>query len=182
MPSKPKNQRKPDSPQTTTPDSPAEMKRVSTKIIDDVFTDEVALIQPRFEVAYEAYLDRLWEANREIHQLLKDAPDLETARDSLYSYLEKAERAIFSVDNDLHILEKATVRECIRVLKSIIGPINEHRTGFSALACLWRLARGEREKLESEVSVGFLMEFINLFRGVIGTSNIYLENAEVKRG
>jgi len=89
---------------------------------------------------------------------------------------------VFAVDNDLHILEKTTVRECIRVFRSIIGPINEVRTEFSALDSLWKLAGGRREELETEVSVGFLMEFINLFRGVIGKSNIYLENGEVKRG
>ena len=158
------------------------LKRVSTKIIDDVFTDEVSLIQPRFEVDYEAYLHRLWEANPDIQQILQNAPDIETARDALYSYLEKAERAIFALDNDMHILEKATVRECIRVFKSIIGPINEHRTEYSALKSLWLLAQGKQSELEHEVSVGFLMEFINLFRGIVGKSNIYLENAEVKRG
>ena len=159
-----------------------ERELVSTRIIDDVFTDEITLIHPRFEVDYEAYLLRLWEANPRIHHLLQEAPELESARDSLFTYLEKAERAILAVDNDLHILENATVRECIRVFKSIIGPINEARTGFSALDSLWKLARDKREELKSEVSVGFIMEFINLFRGVAGKSNIYLENGEVKRG
>jgi len=85
------------------------------------------------------------------------------------------------VDNDLHILEKATVREDIRVFKSIIGPVNEYRTGVSALEILRRLAQNQQEGLPAEVSVGFLMEFINLFRSVIGKSNIYLENNEVKK-
>jgi len=153
----------------------------TTRIIDDVFTDEITLIKPRFEVDYEAYLSRLWDANPDICEALKASPDLEAARDRVYSYLEKAERAVFDVDNDLHILEKATVRECIRTFKSIIGPINERRTGFSALDCLWKLAGDKREELKSEVSVGFLMEFINLFRGVRGRSNIYLEDGKVKR-
>ena len=30
--------------------------------------------------------------------------------------------------------------------------------------------------------MGFILEFINLFRGVTGRSNIYLENAQVKKG
>lgn len=159
-----------------------EIKLVGTKIIDDVFTDEIALLKPRFEVDYEAYLQRLWEANPEIHALLENAPDIESARNALYSYLEKAERDIFDLDNDLHILEKATVRECIRVFKSIIGPINEFRTGVSALDILRKLARKEEEDLQNKISVGFLMEFISLFRGVIGKSNIYRENEEVKKG
>jgi lysine 2,3-aminomutase len=157
------------------------VKRVSTKIIDDVFSDDISLFKPRFEVDYDAYLERLWDANPEIHAILKQAESLEVARDGVYSYLEMAERDIFQIDNDFHILEKATVREGIRVFKSIIGPINEHRTGSSALEIIWKLARQKKEKIKTEASVGFLLEFINLFRSVIGKSNIYLENSEVKK-
>lgn len=153
-----------------------------TKIIDDVFTDAVEMIKPRFVVNYDAYLHRLWEANPEIHRLLKASKTLDMARDSLYSYLERTERNIFATDNQFHILEKATVRECVRVFKSIIGPINEYRTGSSALDYLWKLAREKKEDLKSEVSAGFIMEFINLFRGVDGRSNIYYETKEAKRG
>lgn len=100
----------------------------------------------------------------------------------MYSYLEKSERKIFEIDNDLHILEKSTVRESIRVFRSIIGPINEFRTEFSAIDSLWKLARNKRNELKTIISVGFILEFINLFRGVTGKSHIYLENAEVKKG
>ncbi|MCJ7681137.1 MAG: KamA family radical SAM protein, partial [Candidatus Aminicenantes bacterium] len=158
-----------------------ELIQAGTKIIDDVFTDDISLFKPKFEVDYDAYLQRLWEANPDIHSVLKEADSLEAARDALFTYLEKAERRIFAVDNDLHILEKATVREGIRVFKSIIGPVNEYRTGVSALTILWELAGGRRKDVKTEVSVGFLMEFINLFRSVTGRSNIYLENREVKK-
>ena len=86
------------------------------------------------------------------------------------------------MDNNLHILEKATVRECIRVFKSIIGPVNEYRTNFSALDCLWKLANEKKEKLAHDISVGFLEEFINLVRGVAGKSNIYFESERAKKG
>lgn len=157
------------------------LKRFSTKIIDDVFTDEISIFKPKFEVNYGAYVERLWDANPELYKILKNAADLEAAREGFFSFLEIAERKIFAVDNDLHILEKATVREGIRVFKSIIGPVNEFRTGVSALDILWKLARDKKENIQTEVSVGFLMEFINLFRSVIGQSNIYLENGEVKK-
>jgi len=96
--------------------------------------------------------------------------------------LEKVERQLFHIDNDLHSLEKATVRSCVHVFKNIIAPVNEFRTEFSALNCLWKLAKPDKKPQNDEVSVGFLMEFINLFRGVNGNSNIYLENSEVKKG
>jgi lysine 2,3-aminomutase len=158
------------------------LKWVSTRLLDDVFTDEVSLFKPEFKVDYEAYLQRLWDSNTDIYNILKTANSLEAARDELFNYLDRAERKVFNVDNDLHILEKSTVRECIRVFRSIIGPINEFRTEFSALDSLWKLAQNRRKELQSEISVGFIMEFINLFRGVTGKSNIYLENTQVKKG
>jgi lysine 2,3-aminomutase len=158
------------------------LKWVSTRLLDDVFTDEVSLFKPEFKVDYEAYLQRLWDSNTDIHNILRTANSLESARNELFNYLDRAERKVFNVDNDLHILEKSTVRECIRVFRSIIGPINEFRTEFSALDSLWKLAQNKRKELQSEISVGFIMEFINLFRGVTGKSNIYLENTQVKKG
>jgi len=163
------------------PEAP-KVKWLSTKLLDDVFTDEVSLFKPHFEVDYDAYIQRLWDSNPDIYEILKSSNDLESARDALYNYLEKAERKVFSLENDLHILEKSTVRECIRVLRSIIGPINEFRTEFSALDSLWKLAQNKRDELKDKISVGFILEFINLFRGVTGKSNIYLENAQVKKG
>ena len=148
------------------------LKWVSTKIIDDIFTDETSLFKTRFKVDYETTLQRLWKANPEIYQLLKSSPDLESARDALFTYLEKSERAVFDLDNNLHILEKATVRECIRVFKSIIGPVNEMRTGFSALDILRKLAGEVKSETLENVSIAFLVEFINLFLGVKGQSNI----------
>lgn len=155
---------------------------LQTRIIDDVFTDAVDSVKPRFEVDIDAYVSRLWEANPNVYSLLKEAHDLEQAREQMYSYLERAERKIFDVDNDLHILEKSTVRETIRVLKSIIGPVNEYRTGVSALGYLYKLAQGKTDEVKQEVSPGFLLEFINIFRGIDGRSNIYFESKQAKKG
>lgn len=164
------------------PSETPKLKWLSIKLLDDVFTDEVSLFKPHFEVNYEAYIQRLWDSNPDIYEILKTADNLEAARESLYTYLEKSERKVFAVDNDLHILEKSTVRESIRVFRSIIGPINEFRTEFSALDSLWKLAQDKRDELKEKISVGFILEFINLFRGVTGKSNIYLEDAQVKKG
>jgi lysine 2,3-aminomutase len=153
-----------------------------TRIIDDVFTDAVDAVKPRFHVNIDAYVDRLWEASPAIHEILKTSQDLEDARFKLYAYLEKAERRIFDVDNDLHILEKSTVREAIRVMKSIIGPVNEYRTEFSALDLLIKLTDPKKQDLQEQVSPGFILEFINLFRGIEGRSNIYFESKQAKKG
>jgi len=158
------------------------LKWLSTRLLDDVFTDEVSLFKPHFEVDYEAYLQRLWDSNPEIFEILQSSSSLESARDALYNYLDQSERKVFALDNDLHILEKSTVRECIRVFRSIIGPINEYRTEFSALDTLRKLARNRHDELKEKLSPGFIMEFINLFRGVTGKSNIYMKDSQVKKG
>ena len=84
----------------------------SFKIVEDeVFADVLEVEKPRFVVDYDRYLQRLWDANPELHRILKASPSLEEARRGVYAYLEQAERGVFDVENELHILEKATVRE-----------------------------------------------------------------------
>jgi lysine 2,3-aminomutase len=124
----------------------------------------------------DRYLAALWHANPEIHAILAGAADLELARSDIYSYLERTERTIFSRRSALHVLRRATIRECVRALRSIIGPHNEEITGVCALRHLWNLARGQAEP---EVSNGFVLEFIHLFCGLSGKSNIYEEEEEV---
>jgi hypothetical protein len=77
----------------TPPPSP-KLKWISTRLLDDVFTDEVSLFKPYFKVDYEAYLKRLWDSNPEIYKILKNATELEQAREDLFDYLERAERKV----------------------------------------------------------------------------------------
>ncbi|TAJ14742.1 KamA family radical SAM protein [Marinilabiliaceae bacterium JC017] len=156
-------------------------KLIGTKILDDVLQDEENELSVFFEEGLDGYINRLWESNQEIYILLKEAKMLEEARDRLYQYLERVERKIFLLKNGLHILEKSTVRESIRVFRSVIAPINEYRTGFSALKILWLLAKGEIDLESSVLTPGFFMEFINLFRGVTGMSNIYVEGKPINK-
>ncbi len=168
----------------TVRDSPATAGKKGfegTKIVDDVFTDSADMLKTRFEYDYNSYIDMLWRSNPDIHSILKSAGNLEAAREQMYNYLDRAERNIFTVDNDLHILEKATVRECIWVFRSILGPVNEKRTATSALDLLWELAR-KGEEAGERTSIAFLMEFINIFRGVAGKANIYYESRGAKKG
>jgi len=153
----------------------------STRIAEDVIADVLSGVKPRFVVDPDKYLQMLWDANPAICEILKGSESLEDARDKVFTYLDHAERAVFSTDDPYHELEKAIVRDCIRVFKSIIGPINEKRTEFSALNCLWKMAKGLKDETPCEISLGFLMEFINLFRGVAGNSNVYREQEEVRK-
>lgn len=140
---------------------------------DDVFQDERPLEAEEIDIADEGDINRLWEANSEIRAILKESETLEQARENLYEYLHLAELEVFFADSDWHPLEKANVRECIRTFRSIIGPINEKRTQFSALDVLWRLAGQGRDVVEADLSRAFILECLHLFRGVRGESGLY---------
>jgi lysine 2,3-aminomutase len=147
---------------------------VSTEVLaGDVFHDRFELPPGEIEAIKSEDLSELWMANPRIYRLLKRARSVESARERLFDYLNDQERWVFALDNDIHPLEKANVRECIRVFMSVIGPINEKRTGFSAIRTLWMLARGELDRSEADLSRGFVLEFIHLFKGVAGLSGIY---------
>jgi lysine 2,3-aminomutase len=178
----PKSAKDPKAPARPTEPRPPGITPATRIVSDDVLADVLEEEKPRFTVDYDRYLGHLWEANGDLHEILRRSKDLEEARNLVFGYLEDRERSIFDVDNPYHILEKAAVRDCIRVFKSIVGPINEHRTEFSALDCLWKLATNRRDELRWEIGAGFLMEFIHLFRGVAGRSNIYREQEEVRKG
>ncbi|MBN2543155.1 KamA family radical SAM protein [bacterium] len=146
---------------------------VSTEVITgDAFQDRFEIEEGEIQGITSQDLGELWGANPEIFKLLQVSDDLEGARDALYDYLEKRERWIFDVNNNLHPLEKANVRDCIRVLRSLIAPINEKRTETSTLKILWKLARKENE-FGKKPSRGFILEFIHLFKGIVGLSGIY---------
>jgi lysine 2,3-aminomutase len=117
-------------------------------------------------------VEALWSAGPEFHAMLRDSTNLEDARDKTYEFLFRCEREVFSADNETHPLEKANIRECIRVFCSVIGPINEKKTKFSALEILWKIAKKAPGALEG-VSRGFFMEFSHLLHGVAGNSGIY---------
>ena len=147
-------------------------------IMDDVLTSSASSRSRQFSHDPSALADRLWHNNRNIYQLLLKASDLEAARDALYAYLDRVSRATQELDCSFHSLEKANLEECVRALRNIIGPAHEARTGVSALEYLWKMAQGEAYELEEEISPGFVMEFIHLFRGAAGRSGLYPESED----
>jgi len=147
---------------------------LGTKVINnDIFQDRFDVPRRDLKRITKTDLPELWTSNPDIYTILSAATDLESARQQLHAYLNRCEEKVFDVNNDLHILEKATVRESVRAFKSIIGPINEKRTQTSALAYLHRLARGSSPADIPELDQGFIAEFVYLFRGVAGLSGIY---------
>ena len=150
---------------------------ISTKVDVDVFSDARDMRQRRFSVEGEEVLEQLWDVNPQLSDILEKAETLEQARSGLYDYLESLERAGFAVDSRLHVLENAIVRDAVGAFRSLIGPVNEKRTGYSALDCLWKLARERRAELAWGVNVSFLMEMLHLFRAVSGKAGVYSPDA-----
>ncbi|MBN2055737.1 KamA family radical SAM protein [bacterium] len=118
-------------------------------------------------------LQLLADANPELYAIFREGDSLEEVRDAVFAYVERAERAVFDPDNELHTLEKIVIRQCAGVMRSIAGRVNELNTEFSALDCLWKLARDRRAELVTGVGPGFMMEFVHLFRGLAGRSLMY---------
>jgi len=155
---------------------------ISTEVIaGDVFRDRFELPPGEIEAIQSSDLSELWMANPKIYRILKRTRTLNGSRERLQDYLDDQERWLFSPDNDLHPLEKANARECIRTLKNIFGPSNEERTGESSLKILWQLARADIDRTEAGLSRGFILEFVHLFKGVAGLSGIYSPTGVCKK-
>jgi lysine 2,3-aminomutase len=120
-------------------------------------------------------IELLWKADPKIKALLQDAQNLSDAREKLFDYLNSLERHYFNIHSDkkfknFHIIEKTNAKECIKVLKNLIRTENEKATEFSALEVLFNLAHERHFK--TEVTEGFLAEFIFLFIGINARSGI----------
>lgn len=126
-------------------------------------------------------LKQIWKADHDFYLLLKKANSLEEARNKMFSYLERIERHLLSLECQLYALENSAARHSLRVLKSIIAPINEKKTGCSALEILWKLARNPKDNIKKKVSTCFLIEITGLIKVLTGQSGIYEnENGEIK--
>ncbi len=146
------------------------------EIKDDVMTDSVQPQVTNTKKDFEVYFDELIHSNKDIIQILKQEKTIDNARKKLYDYLSEAEMKLFEKDNPMHMLERATAQECIRVFRNILAPINEHHTQNSSLDYLLKLVKKEVD--QNDISPGFLLEFIHLFKGINGKSTVY-EDEEV---
>ncbi len=125
----------------------------------------------------------LWRSDSTIHELLQRTEDLEDARELLIKYLCKLENHYFNVlplqyKSVHHIIERNTAKECIRVFKNIICVESEQVTSFSALKILLNLAQNNEYDL-SQITKGFVCEFIFLFRGINAKTEI-LSHADLE--
>ncbi len=108
-------------------------------------------------------LKKLWSENPELKDLLEG--DKETVRNKFFNYLKDYEWKYRSGEIKLHKLDHALALESIKVMLNLISPRNEELAGFSTIEQLQKLARGEGK---DETAIGFVEEFIHLFRAIKG--------------
>jgi len=120
-------------------------------------------------------LRRLWGANPALHRALCTAETLEEARTAVRRTLVEAEEKTMAADCALHALERANLGVAVDVLRDIVAPLYEARTGNSALELLWKIARGREHELAEPVSIGFLLEFFHLFLAIDGRAQVYVD-------
>jgi lysine 2,3-aminomutase len=113
----------------------------------------------------------LWKTEPALQRLLQSNEDLESARRALYLFLAQQEQDLLGKGRAMPALERATARECLRVLKSILAPCHEEQVGFSTLAFLQQLSRCS-PTTEMPFNQGFVWEFYHLFKGLRGRSGV----------
>lgn len=124
----------------------------------------------------EVLMEMLWKSDPSIFKILKNSTSTSQARESLFNYLNMKERMLFYIYSkkqfkNLHIIKKNNAKECIRVFKNSIRTENERLTNSSALKRLYGLAHKPQWVLE-QTSLGFIYEFIALFKGINGNAEI----------
>ena len=122
--------------------------------------------------------EQLWSGNSEIYSILKRAKDIECARTKFFEYLNKREVSILNDTGSYHSLEKTIILEAVSVFKTIISLSSEDETGISNLEMLYNLARQN----SGDVTEGFILEFVHLFRAINGNAGIYNESAALDEG
>jgi lysine 2,3-aminomutase len=140
---------------------------IKKKKLREVFEISEAELE---EIFKDKYVD-LWISNPAVYRILKKSADVENARSNLFDYFNSKEKYFFNMDTKLHSLEKVVIQDSIAVLKKIISVRSEIITGTSALQILFNMANGFANV--TDVSEGFILEFIHLFRAVSGLSGIY---------
>lgn len=63
---------------------------------------------------FKKMTNKLWDANRDIHNLLLKSASAEVAREKLYNYLWENEKQLFEAKFTIHPLEKVNIQACIR--------------------------------------------------------------------
>ncbi len=91
--------------------------------------------------------------------------DLETVRLRILARVNQNHFATYSVQDDLHDLDRVIVRDCARAWRGLLNPRSERLAGHSVLKALVDAARGLHDPA---FSAAFWAEICHLVRGIEG--------------
>lgn len=118
---------------------------------------------------------KLFEINPTIFGLLKEAPDLRTARNYILVYIDETQR-LLNRRSQLHQpLEWEIQTRSLQAFRKNISVRSERLAKFSVLKLLWHLAHEQHNLLPDDLNDGFFNEMIHVFLGIQGRSGIYDE-------
>jgi lysine 2,3-aminomutase len=108
----------------------------------------------------------------QFRQCILDSYSLEEARDAAYSLFCNIERDLDSRNNNIHPLDRISIKSAIMVLKNFISIRSEEITGYKYLSILYEGLR-ENANILSEITEDFVKETENLMKAAVGRADIY---------
>lgn len=120
-------------------------------------------------------IKKLFEINPTLYGLLKEAPDLGTARNYVIVYIEETQRLLNRQSQRIKPLEWEIQMRSLEAFRKIISVRSERLAKFSVLRLLWLMAHEETGLLPDNLDAGFFNEMVHLLLGIQGKSGIYDE-------
>jgi len=118
---------------------------------------------------YNKRWKKCWDVAPDIHIMLRESKNLESARQKMKNYMNANETAFRNDFFELTNWEFILFRDALGVIKSIFSRRTERMANSSPLKYLWDAARNG----DSEVKDDFIDEFEHLFRAIKGHSKVY---------
>jgi lysine 2,3-aminomutase len=103
-------------------------------------------------------MQAMWDANHQVHRILREAQEIESARERLFFYLAEQER----------VLVRSRTLKALVVFRNVISKRNERLAKTSCLHHLYRLAIDPTDAALSLLEPGFFQEFRHLFAAAEG--------------
>ena len=118
------------------------------------------------------------EDHADVLEVVRGAPDLESARKALFHYVTDCQFRIHGERPSHTPWEMTVVRDCARVLRTMLTASSDARAGFSVAQALRDLAEGVDR---SDLTPAFFGELSHLFNGLHGKpEGIDLERSDIE--
>ncbi len=115
----------------------------------------------------------LWESDPQLHETLRSADDVRSARNAVFDLLKERETALHSRNCQIHALERSNSLHCIRVMRNFLSPRNERVSGVSVIKHLFDLAHGSVR----DTRQAFVSDIMHIMKGTIGGPVLELQEA-----